>query len=142
GATGFYMLVVRWFNMTTYFAIMMFGVHELAGVAIIAPFLIFGLLHLFKSRLRKNRLAVKLGIAVFLSGIIVVITGIALLQIPGLPQLPTTSFSRFITLLLHAWVPVLAVMLYVLHRRAGPDIQWKWGISWGIGVAAFVGVMV
>src|SRR5947208_14593157 len=44
GATGFYMLVVGWFKLTTYFAIMMFGVHELAGVAIIVPFLIFGLI--------------------------------------------------------------------------------------------------
>src|SRR5262249_16813142 len=130
------------FDLNTYFSILMFAVHELAGLIMIAPFLVFGLLHLIKARHRKNRLAVKLGIALFVSGIVVLATGVALLQFEGLPQLPTTSFSRFITLFLHAAAPVLAVVLYVLHRRAGPDIQWKWGISWAAGVGAFVAIMV
>src|SRR5262245_15799058 len=142
GATGFYMLVVRKFDLLTWFSVLIFGVHEVAGVAMVAPFLIFGLIHLMKARHRKNRLAVKLGVALFVTGIIVLATGIALLQVEGLPQLPTTSFSRFITLFLHAAAPVLAVVLYILHRWAGPDIQWKWGISWAGGVAAFVAIMV
>lgn len=142
GATGFYLLVVRNLDVITWFSILIFGVHELAGVLMIAPFLIFGLIHLIKARHRKNRLAVKLGIALFATGIVVLVSGIALLQFEGLPQLPTTSFSRFFTLFLHAAAPVLAVALYVLHRRAGPDIQWKWGISWAASVAAFVAVMV
>src|SRR5262249_7619424 len=142
GATGFYMLVVRKLDMITWFSILIFGVHELAGVFMLAPFLVFGLIHLIKARKRKNRLAVKLGIALFITGVIVLMSGIALLQIEGLPQLPTTSFSRFFTLFLHAAAPVLAVVLYILHPWAGPDIQWKWGFSWAGGVAAFVAVMV
>jgi tetratricopeptide (TPR) repeat protein len=43
---------------------------------------------------------------------------------------------------LHAIAPLAAVALYVLHRRAGPDIQWKWGYAWGGAVGAFVLVMV
>jgi tetratricopeptide (TPR) repeat protein len=43
---------------------------------------------------------------------------------------------------LHVVTPVAAVLIYVQHRRAGPDIKWSWGISWGVGVAAFVVVMM
>jgi tetratricopeptide (TPR) repeat protein len=38
--------------------------------------------------------------------------------------------------------PVAAVIIYVQHRRAGPDIKWSWGISWGVGVAVFIAVMM
>src|SRR5437870_1887518 len=86
GATGLYMLVVRMLDLTTYFSILVFGIHELAGVAIILPFVFFGLAHLIKSRRRANRRAVKLGIAVLVTGTVVVLSGIALLQIEGMPQ--------------------------------------------------------
>src|SRR5205823_14642372 len=42
---------------------------------------------------------------------------------------------------LHLFDPIVAVVLYVLHRRAGPDVQWKWGVTWGVAVVAFVLVM-
>src|SRR5260370_30135728 len=38
--------------------------------------------------------------------------------------------------------PLLAIVIYVMHRRAGPDIKWKWGIGWGMSVGVFVGAMV
>lgn len=141
GATGFYMLVVRKLELNTFFSIVMFAVHNLAGVIIIPVFLIFGLIHFIKSRHRKNRLAVKLGVVLFFTGIGILLTGVALFQIEGLPQLPTTSFSRFLVLFLHAALPVAAVVVYVLHRRAGPDIQWKWGVSWAAAVGVFVAIM-
>src|SRR5262249_21548082 len=42
---------------------------------------------------------------------------------------------------LHLLAPVAAVALYVMHRRAGPEIKWKWGYAWGGAVGAFVVVM-
>ena len=41
-------------------------------------------------------------------------------------------------ILLGMLAPLAAVSLYILHRRAGPDIQWKWGYVWGGAVGAFV----
>ncbi len=114
----------------------------MGGLAIILPFLIFGFTHYLTARKRKNRLAVKLGIALFLSGIVVLLSGLALVQLSGLPQLPTGSASRWVVYILHAVAPVAAVVLYVLHRRAGPDIQWKYGYAWGGGVAVFVAAMI
>ena len=61
-------------------------------------------------------------------------TGLALIQLEKLPQLPTGTVARTVVYLLHLVTPLVAVVLYVLHRRAGPEIQWKWGAAWGVGV--------
>ncbi|HEY7329137.1 MAG TPA: tetratricopeptide repeat protein [Gemmataceae bacterium] len=148
GVTGIYLLsidVLERLSQRTYtnqFTLQMFVIHILVGLAFIVPFLVFGCTHLLTARKRKNRLAVKLGISLFISGILVVVTGLALIQLSGLPQLPTGSVARWAVYVLHAALPVAAVVLYVLHRRAGPDIQWKYGYFWGGGVAVFVASMI
>jgi uncharacterized membrane protein SirB2 len=148
GVTGIYLLAIdllekfRGQTYTNQFTLQMFVVHILVGLGIIVPFLIFGFTHLLTARKRKNRLAVKLGIALFICGNLVVLTGLALIQLSGLPQLPTGSVARWVVYVLHAIVPAVAVVFYVLHRRAGPDIQWKYGYAWGGGVAVFVAAMI
>jgi tetratricopeptide (TPR) repeat protein len=148
GVTGIYLLSIdvlerlRQRTYTNQFTLQMFVIHILVGLIFIVPFLIFGCTHLLTARKRKNRLAVKLGIVLFLSGIFVVVTGLALIQLSGLPQLPTGSVARWVVYVLHAVLPAAAVVLYVLHRRAGPDIQWKYGYGWGGGVAVFVAAMI
>src|SRR5262249_28435898 len=147
GASGVYLLAIRlleWRRGLTYtnqFTLWMFLAHVLLGVVFILPYLVFGITHYVGARNRKNRLAVKLGVALFLAGVVVGVTGLALIQLEGLPQLPTGSAGRTVTYVLHVVVPVLAVVLYVLHRRAGPEIKWAWGYAWGGAVAAFVAVM-
>lgn len=148
GVTGIYLLAIdllerlRQRTYTSQFTLQMFVVHLLVGFVVIVPFLVFGFTHLLTARKRKNRLAVKLGIALFSSGILVVVTGVGLVQFSDFPQMPTGSIGRWLVYVLHAVAPVVAVALYVLHRRAGPDIQWKYGYVWGGGVAVFVVGMV
>jgi tetratricopeptide (TPR) repeat protein len=148
GVTGIYLLAIdvlerlQQRTYTSQFTLQMFVIHILVGLAFIVPFLIFGCTHLLTARKRKNRLAVKLGVVLFLCGILVVVTGLALIQLSGFPQLPTGSVARWIAYILHAVLPAAAVVLYVLHRRAGPDIQWKYGYAWGGGVAVFVAAMI
>jgi hypothetical protein len=148
GASGIYLLAIRlleWYKDRPYqtqFSLWMFLVHVLLGVVFIAPFLFFGITHLVSARNRPNRLAVKLGICLFISGIIVIGSGLALIQLEGLPQLPTASIGRWVAWGLHVVAPVIAVALYVLHRRAGPEIRWRWGLAWGIAVVGFVAVMI
>ncbi|MGH7171913.1 MAG: hypothetical protein ACRELG_16685, partial [Gemmataceae bacterium] len=73
GVTGIYLLAIRVLEMvrartyTNSFTLKMFVAHILVGLAIIVPFLVFGFTHLLTARKRKNRLAVKLGIALFIS---------------------------------------------------------------------------
>jgi tetratricopeptide (TPR) repeat protein len=148
GITGVYLLSIRLLEAlrdqtyTNQFTLWMFVAHVFIGLSIAVPFLAFGIIHYLKSRHRKNRLAVKLGLALFASGIVVVFSGLALIQLEGLPQLPTGSAGRWVVWGLHVLVPVVAVAFYVQHRRAGPDINWRIGYAWGGAVAAFVAVML
>ncbi|HMC66540.1 MAG TPA: multiheme c-type cytochrome, partial [Gemmataceae bacterium] len=146
-ATGAYLAVIRlaeWardYVSKSVFPIWMLLVHTLVGVAITLPFLYFGLAHYATARLRKNKLAVKLGLLLFACGILVVVSGLALIQLPGFPQIPTRTVVRNVTYTVHLLLPVAAIVLYVLHRRAGPDIQWKWAGAWGGGVTLFIAGM-
>lgn len=148
GASGVYLSAVRlleWLRgltVTNQFTMWMFLVHVVVGVLMIGPFFFFGLAHYFGARHRPNRLAVRLGLLLFLTGIIVCLTGLALVQIEGVIQLPTETLTRQIVLWLHILTPLVAVILYVLHRRAGPDIRWSWGLAWGAVVGVFCLVML
>jgi tetratricopeptide (TPR) repeat protein len=143
GASGIYMLsisileIVKKQTLQNYFSLSMILVHVLVGVAIILPFLFFGFAHLSSAKNRPNRRAVRLGFSLFITGIVVCLTGVALIQLSGLPQLPVDSLARWIVRVLHVVIPLAAVVIYVLHRRAGPDIRWSWGIAWGIAVGLF-----
>ncbi len=149
GATGAYLTTIRVLEwqyaprvFQNQFSLWMFATHLLVGAALVLPFLFFGFVHLATARHRKNRVAIRLGIMLFISGIAVCLTGLALIQFDVLPQLPTHSLGRWIVYGLHVATPVLAVGLYVLHRRAGPRIKWKWGYAWAGVVAVFIGAMI
>jgi hypothetical protein len=148
GASGIYLLAIsvleiaRQQTLQNFFSLSMILVHVLVGVAIILPFLLFGFAHLSTAKNRPNRRAVRLGMLLFFTGIIVCVSGLALIQLSGLPQLPVDSLARWIVRVLHVVAPVAAVVIYVLHRRAGPDIRWSWGISWGVAVGVFTVFML
>jgi tetratricopeptide (TPR) repeat protein len=145
GATGAYLASISFLNWwrdpivyTNYAYLCLFLVHVGLGVAMVLPFLAFGIIHYLYARTRKNRLAVKLGLALFGSGIVVCLTGLALVQLEGMPQLPTRTVQRAVVYWLHVLVPFATVGLYLWHRHAGPDIKWKYGYAWLAGVAVFV----
>ena len=75
GASGVYLLALRLLEQfknqsyQTQFSLWMFLIHILVGLVVILPFLIFGFYHLATARHRKNRLAIKLGIIMFIVGI-------------------------------------------------------------------------
>src|SRR5205807_1544754 len=148
GATGIYLASVTLMEYLrnelyqTPFTQWMLLAHVAVGVLLVVPFLVFGLAHLATARHRKNRVAVRLGLLLFLTSILVGLSGVALIQLDGLPQLPTHTLARAVTYFLHVLAPLAALVLYVLHRRAGPEIRWRWGLAWGGAVAAFVLVMV
>jgi tetratricopeptide (TPR) repeat protein len=144
GATGVYLLSVRLLEMSTghtytnQATLWAFLVHAVLGVVATLPFLAFAIPHLITSQNRNNRAAVRRGIVLLVLSLGTVLSGLALLQLTGLPQLPTGSASRGTAYVLHLVTPVLAVGFYVLHRLAGPMVQWRWGAAWGGAVAAGV----
>src|SRR5581483_4198265 len=148
GATGIYLVVITLMNRvntdqlyTTPFTFWMLIAHIAVGVVGVAPFLVFGLAHWWTARKRSNRVAVRLGVILFLLGIVIIVSGFALIQIEGLPQLPTGSISRNVSYFAHLLIPVAAIFAYIAHRRAGPAIKWKYGKYWGAVVAVVVGGM-
>jgi hypothetical protein len=68
-------------------------------------------------------------------GLVVVLTGFALVQLDGLPQLRAGSMSRVIVLVLHQLVPLAAIGLYIAHRRVGPRLAWRGGVAWAAAAA-------
>src|SRR5262245_28471860 len=131
GATGFYLFAIRGFEwargttLQTEFSLWMTLLHIFVGLAVVVPFLFFGVTHLLTAWNRPNRVAVRLGLLVFLLGLAAGITGVLLIRLEGLPQLPTETISYWTIFALHVATPLLALVAYVWHRKAGPRIKWK-----------------
>ena len=148
-ATGVYLSAVTALNYarrpnsyTTPFSLWVFLGHTAIGVLGTLPFLAFGFYHWWTARKRPNRVAVRLGVILFLVSSLVCVSGFALVQLEGLPQLQTGSLSRSVVYWLHIALPFAAVWAYVAHRRAGPRIKWGLAKAWGVGVGAFTVGMV
>src|SRR5262245_10330645 len=147
GASGIYLGIISfldWFYkdwirqrllFTNSFTFWVLIFHVAVGAIALAPLIVFGVVHLVTSWTRPNKVAVRLGVVLFIAAILVMVSGLALIQLGGLPQLPTGSVGRTVAHVLHVALPVAAILLYVLHRKAGPRIKWKWGYAF-IGVTA------
>ncbi|MFN8710122.1 MAG: multiheme c-type cytochrome, partial [Planctomyces sp.] len=105
--------------------------HIVLGLLLIVPFLIFGVLHLISSRNRPNRRAVRVGYALFITSIVVLVSGLLLLRISGF-EIRSPAFRSAIYWL-HVILPVVACWLYWLHRLAGMPIRSRQVLSY-IGV--------
>ncbi|MCY3858099.1 MAG: multiheme c-type cytochrome [Gammaproteobacteria bacterium] len=106
----------------------MFLVHLVLGVLVIVPTLVFGAMHLRRAITRPNRTAVRLGLGLFVTVLLLFISGVALTR--GLPWFELKhEIARTLTYWLHVLTPVAAIWLFILHRLVGPRIRWKSGIS-------------
>ena len=110
----------------------MFLGHLALGIIIIAPVLVYGFLHLRRAWPHPNRLAVRLGLTLLGTAIVLLATGLLLTR--GMPLIEVQHpFGRSIAYWLHVLTPVLVAWLFVMHRLAGRPIRW----AAGGGIAAF-----
>ncbi len=84
----------------------------------------------------------RLGVILFGAGLLVCLSGFALVQLEDMPQLPTGSVGRAVVYWLHLVLPAGAVWAYIAHRKAGPRIKWRLAKAWGLGVGLFTVGMV
>ncbi len=123
-----------------YFSLCMFLGHLILGLVLILPFVVFGVVHLFYARKRRNRRAVRIGYALFVVSLLLLITGVLLIRVGGFdlkqPAVRSTVYW------LHVATPLAAAWLYWLHRLAGPRIKWRIGLSYAVSVAVLVLMMV
>ncbi len=108
-----------------FYQVMFLG-HLALGFIFVLPFVIFGIIHLWTARTRKNRRAVRVGYSLFATALVMLATGILLVRLEGFISLkqPTT---RSVVYWLHVATPLVCLWLYWLHRLAGRRIQWKLG---------------
>jgi len=124
-----------------YFYQLMFLLHLLLGFAIVMPVIVFGLYHWKASHKRRNKRAIRIGYALLLIAILVLVSGILLTRI-GTFEFMKGESARRVTYWLHIITPLMAVWFYWLHRLVGPKIKWYIAQRIGIATAVFVGSMV
>ena len=113
----------------------MFLVHLALGFTIALPAVVYAVLHLRRAVHRPNRLAIRLGLALFVMILLLIGSGIALTR--GVPLVELRgSGARSVAYWLHVAAPFAACWLFVLHRLAGPPIRWLAG--GGIALAGIV----
>jgi len=117
-----------------YFYQLMFLLHLALGLLLIVPVVVFGIAHMRNAWSRPNRRAVRAGLALYTTALVLLLSGILLTRFDFFeirdPAVRTTSYW------LHVAAPLLIVWLFVLHRLAGKRIRWRVGVAW----AAFAGV--
>ncbi len=113
-----------------YFYLLMFLLHLALGLLIILPLLVFAVAHMRRAWRRPNRYAVRAGMGLFLTALVLLISGLLLTRFEFFeindPQV------RRIGYWLHVVSPLLVIWLFVLHRLAGPPIRWKTGLRWSL----------
>lgn len=145
-ANGLYLTSVTWLQVftgevyETHFYQLMFLAHLALGLLLIGPVVVFGILHMWRSKDRRNRRAVKIGYALLAIALLILISGILLTRIGSFAVVNPTTRSVFYWM--HLLAPLAAVWLYWLHRLVGPRIKWQIGRRVGFAIACFVALMV
>ncbi len=111
-----------------YFYQYMFLVHLVLGLLLIAPLVIFGVLHIRNAHDRPNRLAVRAGYGLFAAALVLVASGLVLTRLEGLIEVKSPTV-RGVAYWAHVVTPLVIVWLFILHRLAGPRIHWRVGLS-------------
>src|SRR6185369_8903500 len=147
GANSVYLASItffQWLNKEVtyenYFYQFMFLGHLILGLALVLPFVIFGVIHIKNAHARPNRRAVRVGYLLFAISLVLLFTGLALMRFDFFaiknPNLRSPLYWA------HVITPLLAVWLYILHRLAGPRIKWRVGLRWAVAVGVIVLSMV
>lgn len=122
-----------------WFYLVMFLVHLALGLLIVVPVVLFGILHLRNAYKRPNRRAVRVGIALFATALVLLASGFILMRadFPYFRLEVKNPTVRSIAYWAHVLSPLIAAWLFVLHRLAGKRIRWRVGAAWAGTAAVF-----
>jgi hypothetical protein len=119
----------------------MFLAHLALGLLIVVPVVVFGVLHIRNAYGRRNRLAVRAGLALFTTCLVLFASGLVLTRMEGLLVVKDPAV-RGVAYWIHVASPIVLIWLFILHRLAGPRIRWRvGGVLAGLG-GAFALLMV
>ncbi len=123
-----------------YFYQFMFLGHLILGVILLVPFIIFGIAHWKASHHRRNRRAVRIGYALLIISIVLLVSGILLMRLGSFDL--KQPMARRIVYWAHVIAPLVAIWFYWLHRLVGPRIKWYVAGRIAMATAVAVGAMV
>jgi hypothetical protein len=144
---SFYLLAVRALEAATdkvyqnWFYLLMFLAHLALGALLVVPVVVFGIAHARNAWNRPNRRAVRVGIGLLATALLLLASGIVLTRIEGVLVVkdPTT---RSVAYWVHVITPLVAAWLFVLHRLAGRRIKWRVGLRWAAVAGVFAAGML
>ncbi len=123
-----------------YFYLLMFLLHLFLGLLLVLPFCMFAFLHARRAIRRDNRYAIRAGIALFASGLLLLISGIVLTRF-GFFEINDPRIREPLYWM-HVVLPFVIAWLFILHRLAGRPIRYHLAYRW-IGLAGgFAAVML
>ena len=134
----------RWGEAASYqdhFYLSMFAVHLALGLLLTVPFLVFAVIHMLATWRRRNRRAVRIGYALLVISVLLIVSGLLLVRLEGLIDLKHPT-ARAIAYWVHVFCPFAAIWLYWLHRLAGPNIKWRVAQAYAAAAAIIVLAMV
>ncbi|MEO0950026.1 MAG: tetratricopeptide repeat protein [Pseudomonadota bacterium] len=109
----------------------MFLFHLAVGLALVAPIAVFLFVHARAVWHRQNRAAVRMGQALMVAVIVLILSGLLLIRFDAFAINDATL--RRIAYWSHVLTPIASIWLFVLHRLAGPPLRWRGGVR----IAAF-----
>jgi tetratricopeptide (TPR) repeat protein len=124
-----------------WFYLLMFALHLGLGALILLPLVLFGIFHWRNAHTRPNRRAVRVGVALYVTALLLLSSGVVLTRYEGLIEVKDPQV-RSVAYWVHVATPFLAAWLFVLHRLAGRRIKWRVGARWAAVAGAFALVML
>jgi len=127
-----------------WFYLIMFAGHLVLGLLLVAPVLLFGIVHIRNAWNRPNRRAIRAGLAVFVTANVLFVSGIVLTRVDlfGVRLEINDPATRSAAYWIHVISPLAAMWLFVLHRLAGRRIRWRVGLGWAAVATVFAAAML
>ena len=109
---------------------LMFLLHLVLGLVILLPAIVFGALHLRNAWPRPNYRAVRAGLALYVTVLVLLFSGLVLTRFGDYtvndPRLREVAYW------LHVVTPLLVVWLFILYRLAGTRVRYRPGLIWAV----------
>ncbi|NNJ27039.1 hypothetical protein LzC2_31360 [Planctomycetes bacterium LzC2] len=145
GANSAYLVGVRvlgaWgVDLLNWFVPWMLLGHVALGALVAGPLGLFALLHGATAWRRGNRRAALAGVTLVAATVGLFVTGVLLCRVEGLAE-RFHAVDRNLVYWLHVALPVLCLVLYGLHRRAGRPIRWRLGRNYILATGAVVALL-
>jgi tetratricopeptide (TPR) repeat protein len=123
-----------------YFYLLMFLFHLAVGLLAVLPVILYGPLHFRRAHNHPNAHAKWAGISLFVSAVILLLTGIILARFGFLEV--NDPLIRGGVYWVHIALPFLLIWLFIMHRLDGKPIHWKKAGIWVGLTVTFVAASV